>query len=176
MLKTRSGVKVKVIVTWENGTRTLCHPKMYSNTKFGNSYRKEYWGYAPDSMPILETRSEVKVAVALGRVRDTYASRKCVHIPNLGFLPTIIYRDMLQTPFFLRTRSEVQVQDHTRPESSTPTLRYPKMHPHTKFWDSCLKEYRRYAPDRKQDGRADGLFASLSSIAGHKKLHVHVFQ
>ena len=32
-----------------------------------NSYLKEYMGYAPDSMPILETRSEVKVAVALGR-------------------------------------------------------------------------------------------------------------
>ena len=39
---------------------TLRHPNMHSHTKFG-IYLKEYRRYAPDSMPILETRSEVKV-------------------------------------------------------------------------------------------------------------------
>ena len=35
--------------------------------QIGNSYLKEYMKYAPDSMLILETRSEVKATVTQGR-------------------------------------------------------------------------------------------------------------
>ena len=50
------------------------------------------------------------------------------------------------------------------------------------IWNSYLKEYRRYAPDRKRDGWTDGrmdgrmeewtnqlLYASHSSIGGYKQ-------
>ena len=46
------------------------------------------------------------------------------------------------------------------------------------FWNSYLKEYRRYAPDTKRDGHTDGLtdgrtvrllYASQSSFGGIKK-------
>ena len=42
------------------------------------------------------------------------------------------------------------------------------MHPHTKFGIPALKNIGRYALDTKQDGRADGQYASLSSFAGIK--------
>ena len=42
----------------KNGTRHITKTKMYTYTKFGINRR-----YAPDSMPILETMSEVKVTV-----------------------------------------------------------------------------------------------------------------
>ena len=43
------------------------------------------------------------------------------------------------------------------------------------IWNSYLKEYRRYAPDTKRDGRTDGrtvrlLYASHSSFGGIKSL------
>ena len=43
------------------------------------------------------------------------------------------------------------------------------------IWNSYLKEYRRYAPDTKRDGRTDWqcdfyIYASLSSFGGIKKL------
>ena len=60
VLKTRSEVKFKVIVT-QLWYATLCHHKMHLHTKFeiptSNNIR-----YAPDTI-ILKTRSEVKVTV-----------------------------------------------------------------------------------------------------------------
>ena len=43
------------------------------------------------------------------------------------------------------------------------------------IWNSYLKEYRRYAPDMKRDGRPDGqtvrlLYASQSSFGGIKRV------
>ena len=64
-----------------------------------NSYRKEYWGYAPDSMPILETRSEVKVAVALGRFATLIHPEMRAHT-KFGIPTYNNIRDMLQTRFF----------------------------------------------------------------------------
>ena len=53
-----------------------------------SSYLKEYRGYAPDSMPILETRSEVKVAMTLGRYATLIHPKMRTHtkfgIPTLN--------------------------------------------------------------------------------------------
>ena len=38
------------------------------------------------------------------------------------------------------------------------TLSHPKMHTNIKIWNSYLKEYRRYVPDTKQEGRTDIVF------------------
>ena len=53
---------------------------------------------------------------------------------------------MRYTPemMILKTRSEIKV---TVPRKWYVTLRHHKMHPHTKIWNSYLKEYKRYAPD-----------------------------
>ena len=53
ILKTRSEIKVKVTQKW---FATLGHPKTHPHTKFGNLTSKII-----EVMPILETRSEVKV-------------------------------------------------------------------------------------------------------------------
>ena len=63
-----------------------------------NSYLKEYRGYAPDSMPILETRSEVKVAVALGRYATLIHPEMRAHTKGIPTSNKI--RDVLQTRLF----------------------------------------------------------------------------
>ena len=64
-----------------------------------NSYLKEYMGYAPDSMPILETRSEVKVAVALRRYATLIHPEMRAHT-KFGIPTSNNIRYMLQTRFF----------------------------------------------------------------------------
>ena len=76
---------------------------------------------------------------------------------------------------FLETRSG-QVQGHSDPKMvrDTPSSQDASTH---KIWNSYLKEYRRYAPDTKRDGRTDRrtdgrtvrlLYASQSSFGGIK--------
>ena len=64
-----------------------------------NSYLKEYKGYAPDSMQILETRSEVKVAVTQGRYMTLIHPKMRAHTKYKRYAPDTN---------FLRTRSEVK--------------------------------------------------------------------
>ena len=64
-----------------------------------NSYLKEYRGYAPDSMPILGTRSEVKVAVTQGRYA-TLIHPKMRAQTKFGIPTSNNIRDMLQTRIF----------------------------------------------------------------------------
>ena len=71
----------------------------------------------------------------------------------------------------LKTRSEVKVKvTKTRKWYVTPSSQHASTH---QIWNSYLKEYRRYAPDTKRDGRTDGrtvrlLYASQSSFGGIK--------
>ena len=66
-----------------------------------NSYLKEYRRYAPDSMLILETRSEVKVTVTQGWYVTLPHPKLHAHtkfgIPNSN---TFYIRDMLRTRLF----------------------------------------------------------------------------
>ena len=103
-----------------------------------NSYLKEYRSFAPDLMPILETRSKVKVTVT-----DIWNVTIChfkmhshtklpsnVHLHNkFEFLTFKNARDVPQTRI-LKTRSKVNV---TVTRIWYVALRHPKMHFHTKF-------------------------------------------
>ena len=69
----------------------------------------------------------------------------------------------------LKTRSEVKVS-YPKMVCDTPSSQDASTH---QIWNSYLKEYRRYAPDTKRDGRTDGrtvrlLYASKSSFGGIK--------
>ena len=120
-----------------------------------SSYLKEYRSFAPGLMPILETRPKVKVTVT-GKWNVTIRHFKMhshtklpskVHLHNKFGIPTLKnVREVFQTRI-LKTRSKVNV---TITRIWYVTLRHPKIHFHTKFWNSYLKEYRRYAPDSKQ--------------------------
>ena len=93
-----------------------------------NTYLKEYRSFSPDLMPILETRSEVKVTVT-GKWNVTIRHYK-MHLHTKFGIPTLKnVRDVLQTRI-LKTRSKVNV---TVTRIWYVTLRHPKMHFHTKF-------------------------------------------
>ena len=119
-----------------------------------NSYLKEYRSFAQDLIPILETRSEVKVTVT-GKWNVTIRHFKMhshtklpsqMHLYTKFGIPTLKnVRDVLQTRI-LKTRSKVNV---TVTRIWYVTLRHPKCIS-TPNWNSYLKEYRRYAPDSKQ--------------------------
>ena len=82
-----------------------------------NSYLKEYRSFAPDLMPILETRSEVKVTVT-GKWNVTIRHFKMhshtklpskMHLHTKFGVPTLKnVRDVLQTRI-LKSRSKVNV-------------------------------------------------------------------
>ena len=103
-----------------------------------NSYLKEYRSFAPDLMPILETRSEVKVTVTIKwnvtiRRFKMHSHTKLpskMHLHTKFGIPTLKnVRDVLQTRI-LKTRSKVNV---TVTRIWYVTLRHPKMHFPTKF-------------------------------------------
>ena len=96
-----------------------------------NSYLKEYRRYAPDSMPILESKSEVKIKVKETPriVCDTASSKIYAH--TRFWIPTSNNRkEMRQTQILLKNRSDVKV---TVTRKWYATLHHPKMHLHTKF-------------------------------------------
>ena len=103
-----------------------------------NSYLKEYRSFAPDLMPILEPRSEVKVTVT-GKWNVTirhfnmHSNTKLpskMHLHTKFGIPTLKnVRGVLQTRI-LKTRSKVNV---TVTRIWYVILRHPKMHFHTKF-------------------------------------------
>ena len=103
-----------------------------------NSYLKEYRSFAPDWMPILETRSKVKVTVTRKlnvtirhfKVQSHTKLPSKVHLHTKFGIHTLKnVRDVLQTRI-LKTRSKVNV---TATRIWYVTLRHPKMHFHTKF-------------------------------------------
>ena len=119
-----------------------------STHQIWNSYLKEYRRFVPDSMRVLETRSEVKIKVTVTQISFATRRHPMIH-PHTKFgIPTSNYTsDMLQTRFLFKHRSEVKVTV-TRKWNTTLCRTH-------QIWDSYLKEYRRYAPDTKWDGRTD---------------------
>ena len=103
-----------------------------------NSYLKEYRSFAPDLMPILEIRSEVKVTVS-GKWNVTIRHFKMhshtklpskMHLhTKFGIPPLKNVRDVLQTRI-LKTRSKVNV---TVTRIWYVPLRHRKMYFHIKF-------------------------------------------
>ena len=122
-----------------------------------NSYLKEYRRYAPDSMPILETRSEVKVKVTV--TQGWYATfcnpKMHAHtkfgIPTSNNIPSKRYAPDTN---ILKTRSEVNV---TVIRKVYQTLRHPKIYPHTKFVVPTSKNKGDMRPTlRGTDGLTEG--------------------
>ena len=81
ILKTGSEVKVTVTQKWYV---TLGHPKRHPHTKFEIPTSKNI-----EVMPILETRSEIKITVTLNGIGQS-AIPRCIYTPNLEFLPQMI--------------------------------------------------------------------------------------
>ena len=102
-----------------------------------NSYLKEYRSFAPDLMPILETRSEVKVIVT-GKWNDPPFQDAFTHqIAIQDAFTHQIWNSYLKEckrsapdTIILKTRSKVNV---TVTRIWYVTLRHPMMHFHTKF-------------------------------------------
>ena len=116
--------------------------------KIWNSYLKEYWRYAQDSMQFLETRSEVKFKVTETQLYYLTLCHPKMHLHTDFEIPTSNnIRDMLRTRLLKKTRSEVKV---TMTFKWHVTLRHPKKAFTHQIWNSYLKEYRRYAPDSMQ--------------------------
>ena len=127
-----------------------------------NSYLKEYRRYAPDSKQFLETRSEVKVNVTGTQGWCATLCHLKMH-PNtkFGILPNTKFGipslnnigDMLRTRLFWKKLDQGQGHSDLKILRDTLLSQYASTH---QIWNSYLKEYRRYALDRKQDGRTDG--------------------
>ena len=119
-----------------------------------NSFLKENRRYAPDSMQFLETRSEVKF-------KDTVTQLWYATLPHIKMHPHTKFeiptsnniRDMLRTRFFYKL-GQRSSQGHSDPKivRDTPPSQDTSTH---QIWSFYLKEYRRYAPDTKRDGRTD---------------------
>ena len=62
--------------------------------------------------------------------------------------------DMLRTRLFLKLRCQGKGHSDLNMLRDTLLFQYAPTH---QIWNSYLKEYRRYAPDMKRDGRTDGL-------------------
>ena len=112
-----------------------------------NSYHKEYRSFASDLMPILETRSKVKVTVTEKwnvtiRHFKMHSHTKLpskVHLHNKFGIPILKnVRDVLQTRILI-TRSKV---NFTVNRIWHVTLRHLKMHFHTKFGIPTSKSIR----------------------------------
>ena len=135
--KTRS--EVKVIVT-QKVVRDTLSSKDASTHLIWNSFLKEYISYALDLMPILETRSEVKVTVTKNGTGQSVIPKcictpnchqRCIYTPNLEFLPQR-YKRCAPDTIILKTRSEVKVKV-TVTRKWYVTLRHPRMHLHNNF-------------------------------------------
>ena len=84
-------------------------------------------------MNILETRSAVKVNEVTVTTDGTRHSTipKCIHTPNLGFIPQIMYAICSGHDYF---RNKASGQGHfTVNQKWYATFCHPKIHSHTKF-------------------------------------------
>ena len=126
-----------------------------------NSFLKEYRRYSPDSKQFLETRSEVKVNVTETQGWWTTLCHLKTHLntkfyipPNTKFgIPSLNnIGDMLRTRLFWKL-DQGQGNSDLKILQDTLLSQYASTH---QIWNSYFKEYKRYALDRKQDGRTDG--------------------
>ena len=119
-----------------------------------NSYLKEHWIYAPESMQFLETRSEFKFKVTVIQLWNRALCHPRMH-PHTKFEIPISNntRDMLRTQLSIKTRSG-QCQGHSDPKMVRDTPLSQDVSTH-QIWNSYIKEYRRYALDTKREGQTD---------------------
>ena len=96
-----------------------------------NSCLKEYRRYASDSMPILETRSEVKVIVTQGWYAALCHPKMHAHT-KFGIPTSNNIRDMLRIRIFLKLG-----QGHSDPKMVCGTPPPQDAYTH-QIWDSCL--------------------------------------
>ena len=129
-------------------------------------------------MFILKTRSEVKVTVTRKWYATLFHPKMHQHIKfeiptskNIGYINRTrsgtdgLTDGRTDIVIAIKTRSEVKVKV-TVTRKCYVTLLNPKMHSHT-------KEYRRYAPNTKRDGRTVRLlYASQSSFGGIKIIRI----
>ena len=111
-----------------------------------NSNLKEYRRYVPDSMQVLETRSEVKFKVKMIQLWYATLRHPKIH-PHTKFEITTSnnIRDLLGTRYS-KNKVRVQGQGHSSPKivCDTPSSQDASTH---QIWNSYLKEYKRYDPD-----------------------------
>ena len=84
-LKTWSNVKVKVTQKWYV---TLCHPNMHSHSKFGFPTSRNI-GDVDQAQCKFQNLGQSQGNSDTSMVRDTVIKR-CMHTPNLEFLPQIL--------------------------------------------------------------------------------------
>ena len=106
-----------------------------------NSHLKEYRRYAPDSMQILETRSEVKFKVIVAQLWYMTLCHSKMHIHTKFEFPTSNNMRYAPDMIILKTRSEVKV-NVTVTRKWYVTLRNFKMHSYTKFEIHTSKNLR----------------------------------
>ena len=95
-----------------------------------NSYLKKYRRNWPDSMPILETRSEVQIKVTVTQWWYLTLCHPKMHAHTKFGIPSSNNMRYALDMTILKTRSEVKV---TVTLKWYETLSHPMMHPHTKF-------------------------------------------
>ena len=109
----------------------LGHPKMHPHTKFGIPTSKNI-----EVMQILETRSEFKVTVT-GKWNGKSAILRCIHTPNLGFLPQMI-KEICSIYYYSKNQVKGQVYSDPNMVRNTP----PSQDSYTyQIWNSYHKEY-----------------------------------
>ena len=101
-IPTSKNIRDKVTVT-RNGMCDTPSSQDAFRHQIWNSYLKEYWRYAPDSMQFLEIRSEVKLKVTVTQLWYTTLSHPKMHSHTKFEIPTSNnIRDMLRTRLFLK--------------------------------------------------------------------------
>ena len=140
---------------------TLGHPKIHLHTKFGIPFSKyigdmhqtqcSFWKQGQRS----SSRSQ----------RPKYGPRnfvipRCIHTPNLRFLPQIILEICSRYNY---SKNQVKGQGRSDPKNGMWHSTIPGWinTPNLQFY---LKEYRRYAPDTKLDGRTVRLLYMPSKV------------
>ena len=131
--------EVKVIVT-QKVLRDNLSSQDASTHLIWNSFLKEYRSYALDLMPIVETRSEVKVTLTKNGTGQSVIPRcshtpnchqRCIYTPKLEF-QLKEYKRCAPDTIILKARSEVKVKV-TVTRKWYVTLRHPRIHLLTKF-------------------------------------------
>ena len=126
-----------------------------------NSFFREYRRYSPDSNQFLETRSEVKFKSQWPKYGPrNFVIPRCIHTPNLRFLPQLILEICSGYNY---SKNQVNGQGRSDQKNGMWHSTIPGWinTPNLQFY---LKEYRRYAPDTKLDGRTVRLLYMPSKV------------
>ena len=128
MFRTRI-FKIKVRGEGHSDQKKMVHETSPSKHGIWNTCLKEYRRYAPDLMPVLETRLEAKVTFTKGLYATLHHPKMHLH-NKFGESYLKLYKRYAPDTFILKSRSEDNV---TVSQKRYMTLFHPKMHPHNKF-------------------------------------------